>query len=198
MNGNHSSPSLRELKNEFRDRYKARRNELSAEEKARLEGGIAAAFLSTMVYKSSSQILLYASTDDEVSTWDIAEKALADGKKLFYPRCYGDHDMDFYLASSLEELGRGRFNILEPSGSEAYSPLNGDLCIVPGLAYDKYGYRLGYGRGFYDRFLSSFGGVTVGLCYGSFVEGSLPRGKYDVKVDVLLTEKGVYPLQRQK
>jgi 5-formyltetrahydrofolate cyclo-ligase len=106
--------------------------------------------------------------------------------------------MSFYYASSLEELKAGMFNIPEPMGGEIYRPQNGDVCIVPGLAYDKYGFRLGYGRGFYDRFLSGFSGVTVGLCYSSFIDSCLPRGKYDVKTDVVLTEKGVFPLQKIK
>ncbi len=190
--------SLRSLKNEYREKYRKARANLSSEEKALLESKIASAFTSTMVYKCSSQILLYASMDDEISTWEIAKKALADGKKLLYPKCEGEHEMSFYYASSIEELKSGMFGIPEPTGGEVYRPNNGDVCIVPGLAYDKYGYRLGYGRGFYDRFLSGFSGVTVGLCYSSFIDSCLPRGKYDVKTDVVLTEKGVFPLQKTK
>ena len=142
--------------------------------------------------------MLYAATDDEISTRAIAERALKDGKKLLYPKCEGDHEMSYYYVDSLDELKAGMFNILEPSDRKAYEPNSTDVCIVPGLAYDKQGYRLGYGRGFYDRFLSDFGGITVGLCYSDFIEGNVPKGKYDMKVDVLLTEKGIFPLQRQK
>ena len=204
MNGNNNindesrGQTLRALKNEYREKYRKEREKLSAEEKSLLESRISAVLSSTMVYKCCSQILLYASMTDEISTWDIAKKALADGKKLLYPKCEGDHEMNFYYVSSPDELTPGMFGIPEPSDKELYRPANGDICIVPGLAYDKFGYRLGYGRGFYDRFLSEFGGVTVGLCYSSFIESGLPRGKYDIKTDVLLTEKGVFPLQRVK
>jgi 5-formyltetrahydrofolate cyclo-ligase len=79
--------SLRDLKNEYRDKYRKAREALSAEEKALLESKIASVFTSTMVYKCASQILLYASMADEISTLEIAKKALADGKKLLFPKC---------------------------------------------------------------------------------------------------------------
>jgi len=63
--------------------------------------------------------------------------------------------------------------------------------LVPCLAYDSYGYRIGYGKGYYDRFLSAFEGTKIGLCYSDFKLDKLPRGKYDVKLDVIITEKGV-------
>ena len=198
MNGENRGPSLRSVKNELRAKYRAEREKLLPEEKTRREDKIASVLTSTIVYKSCTQILLYASTSDEISTWAIAEKALADGKKLLYPRCESDHVMNYYYVSSIAELKEGMLGILEPTPDRAYVPNNSDVCIVPGLAYDKFGYRLGYGRGFYDRFLSEFGGVTVGLCYSDFIENHVPKGKYDVKVDVLLTEKGIFPLQKQK
>ena len=198
INGENRAASLRSIKNELRAKYRAEREKLLPEEKQRREDKIAVALTSTIVYKSCKQILLYASTEDEISTWAIAKKALSDGKKLLYPKCEGEHLMNYYYVSSLDELKAGMFNILEPAPDKAYVPDNSDICIVPGLTYDKFGYRLGYGRGFYDRFLSDFSGVTVGLCYSDFIEGNVPKGKYDMKVDVLLTEKGIFPLQRQK
>jgi 5-formyltetrahydrofolate cyclo-ligase len=62
---------------------------------------------------------------------------------------------------------------------------------VPCLSYDTYGYRIGYGKGYYDRFLSSFDGTKIGLCYSAFKSDRLPRGKYDIKLDIVITEKGV-------
>jgi 5-formyltetrahydrofolate cyclo-ligase len=62
---------------------------------------------------------------------------------------------------------------------------------VPCLSYDPYGFRIGYGKGYYDRFLSAFEGTKIGLCYSEFESERLPRGKYDIKLDVVMTEKGV-------
>ena len=71
----------------------------------------------------------------------------------------------------------------------------GAVCFVPGLVYDRSGYRLGYGKGFYDRYLSAFTGGKIGVVYSDYVIGSVPRGRYDVTVDILLTEKGMRPLK---
>ena len=65
------------------------------------------------------------------------------------------------------------------------------VCFVPGLVYDKAGYRLGYGKGFYDRYLSSFTGCTIGVVYSDYILPEVPRGRFDMSVDILLTEKGV-------
>jgi 5-formyltetrahydrofolate cyclo-ligase len=65
----------------------------------------------------------------------------------------------------------------------------GGMCIVPALCYDEYGYRLGYGKGYYDRFLSGYSGITVGICYAACVRGSLVYGRYDRPVELLVTER---------
>ena len=65
------------------------------------------------------------------------------------------------------------------------------VCFVPGLLYDKAGFRLGYGKGFYDRYLSSFSGCKIGVIYSDYILPVVPRGRFDVSVDTLLTEKGV-------
>lgn len=189
---------LRTAKAECREKYRAARAALTEETKQTMDRKLAASVVSTMVYKGCRQILMYASKEDEICTTEIAVKALADGKTLFYPRCGENHSMTFYRVRSLEDLKPGTFGVLEPDAGEPYQAMNGDICLVPAMTFDRFGFRLGYGRGFYDRFLSSFTGVTVGLCYSSFLEPNLPKGKYDVKVDVLLTEKGVFPLQKIK
>lgn len=196
MNSNHNS--LRAKKNEFRDKYKTLRIEMSNEERKELDYKIAAALRETLVYKHSTQILIYASTQEEIDTYKIWENAIEDGKKVLLPKCVGEHSMVFYYVESKEDLESGVFNLLEPKEGKLYEPLSSDICIVPALTYDKYGYRLGYGRGFYDRFLADFSGAKVGLCYNSFVESQVPKGRYDVKTDVLITEKGVFTLQKLK
>ena len=70
--------------------------------------------------------------------------------------------------------------------------------FLSGLVYDKKGYRIGYGKGFYDRFLSEFKGVAIGLCYSSFCVPEVPKGRFDKHVDVIITEKGVYAVNAPK
>lgn len=183
---------IRSIKNEMRDEYKKKRQAMDSEEKLRLDSKISERFLSSMSYKYANQILLYASTDDEISTDIIFKKAIADGKNCFFPRCFEHSQMAYYKASSEKDLISDKYNIKAPAdSSEIYEPQPSDVCIVPAMAYDKKGFRLGYGKGFYDRFLPNFMGVKIGFCYSSFIRPQLPRGRYDISVDSIITEKGV-------
>ena len=78
-----------------------------------------------------------------------------------------------------------------PGRSRLVEEDTGGLCVVPGLSFDEEGYRLGYGKGYYDRFLSRFRGVTVGACYSGCVRRILPHGYFDRPVDILITERGI-------
>ena len=100
--------------------------------------------------------------------------------------------MEYYRADSEEDLIEDKFNIKAPiESAEVYTPQPSDICIVPAMTYDRKGFRLGYGKGFYDRFLPKFMGVKIGFCYSSFMRNQLPRGRYDISVDSIITEKGV-------
>ena len=183
---------IRIIKNELRSEYRKKRHDMSAEEKASLDARITERFLSSMSYKHASQILLYASTDEEISTNAIFKEAIKDGKKCFFPRCFEHSKMEYYRADSEEDLIEDKFNIKAPiESAEIYTPQPSDICIVPAMTYDRKGFRLGYGKGFYDRFLPKFMGVKIGFCYSSFMRNQLPRGRYDISVDSIITEKGV-------
>ena len=133
---------------------------------------------------------------EEINTSLIWKKALSDGKKVLFPKCLGDYRMKFCYIDSEADLQPGRFGLLEPVSEKEFEPEHSDICVIPAFSYDKYGYRLGYGKGYYDRFLSGFFGAKVGLCYSGFVESQLPRGRYDVKADaVSYTHLDVYKRQ---
>ena len=103
--------------------------------------------------------------------------------------------MSFYKVNSSEELVEDAFKIKAPAfETEIYKPQPSDIIIVPAMSYDLKGYRLGYGKGFYDRFLPDFMGTKIGLCYSSFMAESLPKGRYDISVDIIVTEKKVISL----
>ena len=108
---------------------------------------------------------------------------------------FKSHTMTYHTVSSLEELQDDGMGGLEPpEGNPVYDAEHetaGAVCFVPGLVYDRAGYRLGYGKGFYDRYLSGFSGCTIGVVYSDYILPEVPRGRFDVTVDILLTEKGV-------
>lgn len=120
-------------------------------------------------------------------------EALARGKRVAIPRCAGERDMDFFLIDSLNGLRPGSFGVPEPD-PERHPRLprpEGGFCLVPALAFDREGYRLGYGKGYYDRFLSRFEGNSLGICYGDFLLDTLPRGYHDRPVDAVLTQQTI-------
>lgn len=145
-------------------------------------------------YRDARTVFTYVSMGTEVSTIEIIEMALKGSKKVAVPYCIPDtRDMRFYYISSLEDLQPGSFGVLEPRTDkcEAVREHSG-ICLVPGLAFDRTGRRLGYGKGYYDRFLSNFNGCTVGLTYQSCIADELPSGRYDVKVDVVIHDGGFF------
>ena len=99
--------------------------------------------------------------------------------------------MDFFFIKSYDDLSPGKYDIPEPvpEKCEQVRDFSSGLCLVPGLSFDYQGYRLGFGKGYYDRFLSRFGGITAGICYAKCTVSELPRGVYDRAVDILITER---------
>lgn len=186
---------IRRKKNEIREKYKLIRASLDRDLKAEMDTKICRAFLASATYRYASVLLLYSPKKDEVNILPIAEKALADGKKVAFPRCVPDtHDMEYHFVDSLDVMHKGSYGLLEPDESlpiyDRHSVENA-VCIVPALVYDKKGYRLGYGKGYYDRYLGSFNGSKVGMIYTDFILDQLPRGRFDLSVDFMVTERGI-------
>lgn len=181
-------------KNELRSSLKSSRSRLDREKKADYDADIQSRVLALRSYAEASVIFTYVSMDTEPSTLGIIHAAWANGKRVAVPKCVKDStEMTFYLIKSMDDLKPGYYGILEPDSErcEVISDYSHGLCVVPGLSFDAEGYRLGYGRGYYDRFLKQFKGVSVGLCYSSYVKWKLPRGDYDVPVDIISTERYV-------
>ncbi len=140
------------------------------------------------------------SKGSEVDTWKVFARALAEGKEVYAPRCLdGEGTMGFFQVTSPQELLQGRFGLWEPDPRRCapWRRREGALCLVPGIAFDRQGYRLGYGKGYYDRFLAVFSGTAAGLCFRELALERLPRGPQDRRVDVLVTEAGVLPIGKE-
>lgn len=188
--------TIRKLKDDIRAEYAAKRAAMPPEKKKRRDEAICRAALALVSFRHAEYVLLYAATDNEIDITPIAREALARGKKIAFPRCDKEtHTMRYHFVTSLDELATDAYHILEPpADAPVYDPdasLGSAVCFVPGLVYDRAGYRLGYGKGFYDRYLSAFSGCTLGVVYSDYILPSVPRGRYDVSVNILLTEKGV-------
>ena len=187
-----SITDIRPLKAKRREKYRTIRHNVTAELRTAADVKIAERVRNLQQYQKCEILLTYVSTDIEVDTLRIIENALCDGKRVAVPRCIpGTRNMEFYCISSLAELKPGAFGVLEPeaTGDRLVSGAISTLCIVPALGYDRCGYRLGYGKGYYDRYLANFDGDIIGICYSNCVQRSLPHGRYDRRVSLLVTEK---------
>lgn len=187
-----SLKNLRTLKADYRAKHRKFRLDCKDEIKAELNRKITERFLNSDVYKNCEILFAYVSTEIETDTSVIIKKALDDGKTVVIPKCLDRAGlMDFYQIKSLNDLRSGMYDIFEPDPErcELFIDKSTGVCLVPGLCFDMYGYRIGFGKGYYDRFLAKFGGITVGLCYSKCVEHSLPKGSHDIAVDILITEK---------
>jgi 5-formyltetrahydrofolate cyclo-ligase len=184
--------NIKVIKINLRARYRQFRERLNAEQKIELDATIQSRLLALAEYANAETIFTYVSKPIEVDTIALIEAALANHKQVAVPRCVPNTcDMEFYCITSLRDLEKGKFGVLEPipSQSRLISDYSKGLCIVPGLSFDAQGYRLGYGMGYYDRFLAEFKGDTVGVCYTGCVQWNLPHGYYDKPVHLLVTEK---------
>ncbi len=191
---NEAVNDIRPLKNKIREKCKKLRTEMTASQKERLDRKITAKLLNMWQYRDAEIVFTYVSTDIEVDTREIIKRALLDGKTVAVPKCVdGTRLMDFYVIKSFSDLESGAFGVLEPISDkcEKITDFSKGLCIVPALAFDRAGYRLGYGKGYYDRFLSNFCGETLGLCYNACTQETLPHGKYDKRVDKIITQSNI-------
>lgn len=150
---------MTETKARIRSRILKTRNALTEEERRRAASLLTERLLGHQWYCLSDTVLCYAHYGSEISTKRLMEKALAAGKKVFLPRVEGNN-MAFYRIGALSELVRGYKGIPEPGGSgERYCggerEAEKTLLLMPGVAFDRHGNRIGYGKGFYDRFLAA-------------------------------------------
>ncbi len=176
----------------LRKEYTALRDSLDAEYRADCDRAIAQTLLSSQEYLDAREIFIYVSARSEVDTFAIINRAFADGKRVAVPHCR-DGSMNFYYIGSTDELVCSQFGIPTVDVNKAVIavPCDENLCVVPALSFDGEGNRLGYGGGYYDRFLVLNSVKTAGLCREVSIADSLPAEEYDVKIDCIITEKSV-------
>lgn len=188
-----------EDKEAIRTRIINLRNNFSCEEVINKSKKITAEIFKLPEFEEAEVLLLYADYKNEVMTRDIFDMAIIKKKKVYFPKCVGN-GLNFYQVVSIGELSKGAFNILEPSNKAKqykYEDKTGCLAIIPGVAFDVEGNRLGFGKGFYDRFLKEKPFITkVGICYNEQLEEKLPSNEYDIKMDKIVTENIVYSFLR--
>ncbi len=143
-------------------------------------------FAATEQYRNARTIYGYLPYNQEVRTVPILERALKDGKQVAVPKVYGD-EMKFIYLTDLSQVEKGYAGIPEPIGDGPVADDPEALVLMPGLAFTKNGDRMGYGGGFYDKFLAAEQShPTVALCYDFQIVETLPTEQYDIPVDLVL------------
>ena len=181
---------MNDYKKALRAGLRATYREQNDEECRRIDREIIQRVISSDLFQNSQRVFLFASAGKEVYTHDLIELAYAMGKTVALPRCYDNGIMHFYRYNGI--LVKGKYNIPEPDTDELLVPKMGDLMLVPGLAFDSDGYRVGQGGGYYDRYLEKQHCTTVGVCRNRFLLTQAPRTWNDLPVNYVITESDMF------
>ena len=173
-------------KKELRVKIKEAKKAMSETQIDELSIDLCRQFLETEQYSKAKTIYGYLPYNQEVRTWALLEQALKDGKKVAVPKVYGD-EMRFIYMDDLRAVSDGYAGIPEPVADAPVADDPTALVLMPGLAFDKEGHRIGYGGGFYDRFLENEPNhPTVALCYHFQLLDHLDTEEHDIPVDRVL------------
>lgn len=178
------------MKKELRKEIIKKRDELDCIEKIIKDKKIIEKLKDTKEYKEAKGIFVYIGFGSEINTKILIEDALKDGKEVYVPKVI-KKEMVFIKINSLENLVTSSYGILEPIGDKSnFNVDNLGLIVMPGLAFDKQGNRLGYGGGYYDKFLSSnkIDAKKIALAYDFQVLDKVPSEEHDIKIDSIITE----------
>ncbi|MFN7065067.1 MAG: 5-formyltetrahydrofolate cyclo-ligase [Aquificaceae bacterium] len=178
-------------KKELRRLYIDKREKLSKEERERLSESIVNSILNLEDIRKAKKLLLFCPLRGEPDITPLFSWVRDEGKRLLLPRVEGK-ELKLIEVDSHEDLSPGAFCILEPTGNKEVSPEEVDFALIPGVLFDREGYRIGFGRGYFDRLLCRLGGLKVGVCYDFQVVERLPRDSWDKPVDLVATEEKIY------
>lgn len=175
----------------LRKEMKNKRNNLSLKTREQFNLNIFNNFVNSTYYKISNNIFIFVSYNNEVDTHKIINQAIEDGKNVFVPKVISKEDgMIAVKINSLDDLDTGHYGILEPKNyCLETNPSEIDLAVIPGLAFDLNGGRLGYGGGYYDRFLTLIKDscIKIALAYDFQVIDCVPMQENDIKIDGIIT-----------
>ena len=177
---------LTHMKKELRTKFRQARRLFDGSMRKECDGLIASAFLSE--YGKYGSFFIYNSFGDEADTHKITAQLLAMGKSVYLPRVEGKN----IVAVPYGALKKGAYGIEEPTGEPYFGRI--DVAVVPLLAINSRGYRLGYGGGYYDRFLANQGktALKIGICYDFQIVDKIPAEGHDVPADAIVTDARIF------
>ena len=173
-------------KKALRSTIRQQKRAMSEEEIQRRSEKLAELFYTSELYRNAATIYGYLPYNQEVRTTPMLEQALRDGKRIAVPKVYGE-EMKFIYMEDLSQVEKGYAGIPEPIADDPIADDETALVLMPGMAFDPQGHRIGYGGGFYDKFLASEPNhPTLALCYEFQMLPSLETEEHDIPVDCVL------------
>lgn len=175
-------------KKSIRQELLSRRRRLEESEVLKRSVVIQQKLLNAEVYQQAPVLALYAPIHNEVRTDMIFSQALQSAKEVCFPRI-SDNELEFVAVKGPDDLQRGAFGIAEPTGRSVVAFKDIDLAVIPGVGFDRTGYRLGYGGGYYDRVAGTTSpGALAGLAYDFQIVDELPAEEHDIRIDLVVTD----------
>lgn len=173
-------------KQELRRTIRERKRAMTEEEIVERSNALAEKFYNSPAYQAASTIYGYLPYNQEVRTVPMLQRALDEGKRVAVPKVYGE-EMRFIYLEDLTKVSKGYAGIPEPIADAPVAEDKQALVLMPGLAFDPQGHRIGYGGGFYDRFLAQEPHhPTLALCYEFQMQAHLDTEEFDIPVDTVL------------
>ena len=157
--------------------------------------GVAENVRSLHQYKNAEAVYFYMAAGNEVSLLELFDECVRNGKTCVFPRVINEFQMEFFIVEGMEQLIEGYRGILEPDGKCPLYEYDGKraVMLVPAAVFDRNGGRIGMGKGFYDRYISSHNiGCLIGICGEYQLADKVPMDKHDRYMDIVVTEKAVY------
>jgi 5-formyltetrahydrofolate cyclo-ligase len=190
--------SMKERKTKIRDQAHANRN--AQTDKDELSKAICVKFVALPEYANAKTVMYYIDVRSEVRTRHDLPNALAQGKKIIVPWCNEHGELELFHLENMEELAIGMYKILEPKQElralphKQVKPSDLDLIMVPGVAFDRSGARMGHGKGYYDKLLqhARLDAPLVALAFECQLFPEIPTAQHDIFMDKIITERAVY------
>lgn len=180
------------MKNKIREEMKQRRKAMTPEDAFEKSQSAQKIFLESEQYKKAKSVMLYIPLGKEVETTDIIRDAFSSGKNVLVPVTDNEtYEISAYRITESTEFEKGTFSVKEPKEKVSFDKNEIDVVLVPGIAFDRLGGRVGFGKGCYDKFLKKTNAVKIGFCYDFQLVDYIETNSNDISMDYIITEKGI-------
>lgn len=190
--------SIEEDVRHIRAQQRARREALGPRERSDASRAVCGVVRGMEAFRSARRVMAYCAVRGEPSVDGLFEELLSSGKALLLPRCEEGGGMTARRVTDLKLLRPGRYGILEPADESEVVPAGEiDLILVPGVAFDARGGRIGQGGGYYDRFLPGSAAFRLGICHSFALLTCVPQHAHDMRMDALATPEGLIDCRKE-